>query len=70
MENEEIIQLLMNAENSEEIQQILRQNGYEVSSERSKIIHEIAKDHAETDQLSMDELSAVSGGAEPRDYAT
>lgn len=60
----------MNAENSEEVQQILKQNGYEVSSERSRIILEIAKEHAESEQLSMDELSAVSGGAETRDYAT
>jgi|GEM_PF-4705321 len=38
MEKEDLIQQLMNAETAEEIQQILIQNGYEISDERSEFI--------------------------------
>ena len=71
MEKEDLIQQLMNAETAEEIQQILIQNGYENSDERSEFIKEVVKASSEYKSLSMDELSSVSGGATTeRDYAT
>lgn len=71
MEKDDLIQQLMNAETAEEIQQILIQNGYEISDERSEFIKEVVKASSEYKSLSMDELSSVSGGATTeRDYAT
>ena len=71
MEKEDLVQQLMNAETAEEIQQILIQNGYEISDERSEFIKEVVKASSEYKSLSMDELSSVSGGATTnRDYAT
>lgn len=70
MDKKEIIQLLQKAESSEEIQQILTNNEYEISDERLQTIPEAAKGDAEEEELSLDELSAVSGGVTACDYAT
>lgn len=72
IKKEEFISRLKDAGNPDEIRRILTESGYTPSEEAVNNIRELINAETETKcrVLSTDELSAVSGGATERDYAT
>lgn len=72
MKKEVFISRLKDARDPDEIRRILTESGYTPSEEAVNNIRELINAETETKcrDLSEDELSAVSGGATERDYAT
>lgn len=66
--NEELRKEMLNAKSAEQVKKILTANGYALSEkETERIFEEVA--HRKNEELSPDELEAVSGGAD-RDWLT
>ena len=67
---EELKKQVMNAASAEEIMEIIKAAGEEITAEQAAQLFEKAQKRKEDRELSVDELESVSGGDDYRDWPT
>ncbi len=66
----ELKKKVMEAASAEEIMEIIKAAGEEITAEEAAVLFEKAQKQKEDQELSIDELEAVSGGGEHRNWVT